>query len=64
MIHNVYFQHFCKLKMPIYAHSSTGLAHFMVITKKQRSIKNEGKRVEHLVRLEGHKIPGIVNSDC
>jgi len=28
------------------------------------NIKNQEKCVEHLVRLAGQKIPGIVISDC
>jgi hypothetical protein len=28
------------------------------------NINNQEKCVEHLLRLAGHNIPGIVNSDC
>jgi len=57
------FSAFLRAENAIYDHSSTGLAHFMVIKKYQKNIKNVEKCVEHLVRLEGHKIPGIVNTD-
>ena len=58
------FSAFWRAENTIYAHSSTGLAHFVVITKEQKNIMNQEKCVEQLVRLAGHKIPGIVNSYC